>query len=108
MCLVCGGQEINTGEAGIEEWLSALANFFPHFSVHISPQLNASNIANIPRSSLTPELHLSTSIRSFRAGKLSDFVGALIDGTSAAAKVILPNLDNYPLVVTRDLERARQ
>lgn len=108
VCLVGGGQEINTGEAGIEEWLSALANFFPHFSVHISPQLNAPNIADLPRLSLTPELHLSTSIRSFRAEKLSDFVGALIDGTAAAAKEILPDLDDYPLAVTRDLEQARQ
>ena len=108
VCLVGGGQEINTGEAGIEEWLNALANSFPHFSVHISPQLRAPNIANIPRLSLTPELHLSTSIRSFRAEKLSDFVGALIDGTAKDAMQILPDLGEYPLVVTRDLEQARQ
>ena len=39
VCLVGGGQEINTGEAGISEWLKALNEFFPHWDVYISPQL---------------------------------------------------------------------
>jgi len=29
VCLVGGGQEINTGEAGISEWISALKSKFP-------------------------------------------------------------------------------
>jgi len=29
VCLVGGGQEINTGEAGISEWIDALERSFP-------------------------------------------------------------------------------
>ena len=36
VCLVGGGQEINTGEAGITEWLKALNNQFQHWKVFIS------------------------------------------------------------------------
>ena len=31
VCLVGGGQEINTGEAGISEWIKALNDKFPHW-----------------------------------------------------------------------------
>ena len=36
ICLVGGGQEINTGEAGISEWIAALNDRFPHWKVYIS------------------------------------------------------------------------
>ena len=36
ICLVGGGQEINTGEAGIFEWISALNDKFPYWKVYIS------------------------------------------------------------------------
>ena len=39
VCLVGGGQEINTGEAGISEWIKALNEIFTHWKVYISPQL---------------------------------------------------------------------
>lgn len=39
ICLVGGGQEINTGEAGISEWLRAIENHFQHWEVAISPYL---------------------------------------------------------------------
>ena len=39
VCLVGGGQEINTGEAGISEWIKALNEKFPHWNVYISPKL---------------------------------------------------------------------
>ena len=31
VCLVGGGQEINTGEAGISEWIEALNRSYPHW-----------------------------------------------------------------------------
>jgi len=37
VCLVGGGQEINTGEAGISEWIAALNEKFPHWNIYISP-----------------------------------------------------------------------
>lgn len=40
ICLVGGGQEINTGEAGLPEWFDALHRSFPDWDVYITPQLN--------------------------------------------------------------------
>ncbi|TXC67828.1 DUF2075 domain-containing protein [Sphingorhabdus soli] len=105
VCLVGGGQEINTGEAGIDEWLRALKRSFPHWEAHIPDALQTS--VELPRQVHAPALHLATSIRSFRAEKLSDFVGHLIDGDAAAAKQIHEELSEYPLLITRDLGAAR-
>ena len=40
ICLVGGGQEINTGEAGLPEWFDSLRRAFPNWDVYITPQLN--------------------------------------------------------------------
>ena len=106
ICLVGGGQEINTGEAGIEEWLRALQRSFPHWRAHVPDTLT--HACQIPDEVLAPDLHLATSIRSFRAERLSDFVGHVIDGDSAAAARVKVELPNYPLLITRDLEQARK
>lgn len=50
VCLVGGGQEINTGEAGIDEWLTSLRSHFPHWEVHISNKLEHSALVLITRS----------------------------------------------------------
>lgn len=105
VCLVGGGQEINTGEAGIEEWLRALDRSFPHWQVHVPDTLTHSNV--LPNEVLAPALHLSTSIRSFRAERLSDFVGAVIEGDAKAARHISSELANFPIHITRDLDAAR-
>src|SRR6185369_10174915 len=75
LCLVGGGQEINTGEAGIREWLCAIARSFPHWEIHVSNQLTDSEygveadlqtLAANGRVQFNPDLHLSVSLRSFR------------------------------------------
>jgi hypothetical protein len=106
ICLVGGGQEINTGEAGIEEWLRALKRSFPHWQVHAPESLPHRFV--LQDFKIAPDLHLATSIRSFRAEKLSDFVGHLIDGDADAAGQIYQDLSNYPLLITRDLGNARK
>lgn len=106
VCLVGGGQELNTGEAGIDEWLCALERSFPHWVAHI-PEALQTNIT-LPGQVHAPSLHLATSIRSFRAEKLSDFVGLVIDGDAAGAKIISEDLPDYPLLITRDLQQARE
>lgn len=105
ICLVGGGQEINTGEAGIEEWLRSLERSFLHWKVYLPQTLTHTCV--IKSKILASELHLTTSVRSFRAERLSDFVGQVIDGDAAAAASIKDQLANYPLLVTRDLDKAR-
>ena len=95
VCLVGGGQEINTGEAGITEWISSLNNMFPHWKVYISPKLTEPEYAEGKVNELLKDnqnvtfnekLHLGVSLRSFRAEKLSAFVHSLlaIDGNAAS------------------------
>lgn len=106
ICLVGNGQEINTGEAGIDEWLSALERSFPHWQAHIPNTLVHS--CQLSEYVSAPALHLATSLRSFRAERLSDFVGHVISGDATAAREVKSMLSNFPLYITRDLQQARQ
>ncbi len=118
VCLVGGGQEINTGEAGISEWLAAIKNWYPYWSVHISPNLTDSEYAateaiealdNITEVHLNPDLHLSVSMRSFRAENLSLFVKNLLDiQIEKAVESFNQIKEKYPIVLTRDLKKAKQ
>src|SRR4029453_9255055 len=76
ICLVGEGQEINTGEAGISEWLKAIKEKFNNWEVCISPHLtedeySSNEVINDLSSKTTvhykKELHLAVSMRSFRA-----------------------------------------
>ena len=117
VCLVGGGQEINTGEAGISEWINALNEMFPHWNVHISPKLTEPEYAegnvnkllqNNTRVTYSEDLHLSVSLRSYRAEKLSAFVHALLAIDTKAADLYKEIKDNYPIVLTRDMDRAKR
>lgn len=116
ICLIGGGQEINTGEAGLVEWLNALADHYPSWNVHIPDQilgreylldgLGERALKEIkPTRSL--DLHLDVSMRSFRAEKLSEFIGALIEFDAFQARKIFETLTSYPMFITRDLTVAR-
>ena len=118
VCLVGGGQEINTGEAGISEWLYAIKNSFPHWEVQISPNLTDSEynaydvIAEIEKDCKTvydANLHLSVSMRSYRAENVALFIKQLLDlelqNASDTLKLIS---DKYPIVITRNIESAKK
>ena len=116
VCLIGGGQEINTGEAGLEEWLVAIERNYPDWHAHLSDRLTRVDYfggSHLPTSLerldavLSPALHLATSVRSFRAEVLSDFVGAVVAGEAKLALSLHRELENYPLVITRRLEAAR-
>lgn len=116
VCLVGHGQEINTGEAGIEEWLDALDRRFQTWSVHVSPALWRSEMqANTPPSLLSrPQtthndaLHLGTSMRSFRAESLSVFVKSVLEFEVNEARLAFQAIqDKYPLRITRNLPTAK-
>ncbi|MCR5719654.1 MAG: DUF2075 domain-containing protein, partial [Lachnospiraceae bacterium] len=118
ICLVGGGQEINTGEAGISEWIKALNDTFTHWKVYISPKLSDAEYAEGKVNELLKEntnvtysekLHLGVSLRSYRAEKLSAFVHALLDLDESTASVLYNDIkDKYPIVLTRDMETAKR
>ncbi len=118
ICLVGGGQEIHTGEAGISEWIESLNRSFPDWRIYISSRLTDSEYT--ASNSLTlinerkkvyykDELHLSVSMRSFRAEHLSQLVKCLLDINIEGAK---RNLDlvreKYPIVIIRDLDKGKK
>jgi hypothetical protein len=118
ICLVGGGQEINTGEAGISEWLRAIKNHFPAWDVHVSPHLTDSEyaasdaVAELQKQGnvvFNEDLHLSVSMRSFRAEHVSAFVKYLLDREVELASAALKAVQQrYPIVITRDLSKAKQ
>jgi len=116
ICLVGGGQEINTGEAGISEWLVAMDKTFSDWKVYISPNLTDSEYAAVEaieklkgRVSFDENLHLSVSMRSFRAERLSSFVKNILDiEIGKATENFLQIVEKYPIVLTRDIVKAKQ
>lgn len=116
VCLVGGGQEINTGEAGILEWIKALNEKFTHWRIYISDKLTEAEyaegrvnelLAGNDKVTFSPELHLGVSLRSFRAENLSAFVHALLSFNPDAAALYDTIKAHYPIVLTRDIAKAR-
>ena len=122
VCLVGGGQEINTGEARIGAWLESVRTAFPGWDVFILthltdseyaatgalPRLSASR-AGVAAPTLEPALHLSISMRSFRAESLSQFVKLLLDGEAEAVRELLASFrDQYAIVPTRSMRATRK
>ena len=117
LCLVGGGQEINRGESGIRAWLEAVRTSFPHWDMYISSRLTDSEYAAGETIGAVKEtrgvylddnLHLSVSMRSFRAEHVSAFVKALLDCERDQACETLAKLKRYPIAVTRNLDLAKQ
>ena len=118
ICLVGGGQEINTGEAGISEWLNAILDKFSNWEVAISPNLTDSEysainaiekIRNNRVARFNPDLHLAVSMRSYRAENVSLFIKQLLDLDKDHARKTHDLINkNYPIVLTRDLSKAKK
>lgn len=118
VALVGGGQEINTGEAGITAWLDAVRVRFPGWHLAVSSRLTDSEYAAghaldqakaCRHFDWDDSLHLAVSMRSFRAENVSSFVKALLDCDAAEARRQFETLKKrFPIVVTRDLSRAKQ
>ncbi|MBS4027862.1 MAG: DUF2075 domain-containing protein, partial [Ignavibacteriales bacterium] len=113
VCLVGGGQEINTGEAGISEWLESINRTFPQWQIYISDRLtdseyaagNALQIIQKHQHVICKEgLHLSVSLRSFRAENVSLLIKNLLDlDNKEASRNYELVKEKYPIVITRDL-----
>jgi DUF2075 family protein len=118
VCLVGGGQEINTGEGGISEWIDSLNRSFPDWDIYISSQLTDSEYGagkileeiKARKNVMTnDDLHLSISMRSFRAEHVSLLVKQILDLEKTKSKETFKKvIDKYPIVITRDLSRAKR
>lgn len=118
VCLIGGGQEINTGEAGISEWIAALNEHFPHWNVYISDKLTEPEYAegkvnelleDNPNAVFSDKLHLGVNLRSFRAERLSAFINSLLLFNSDAVELYKDVVNHgYPIVLTRSMDKARE
>lgn len=118
VCLIGGGQEINTGEAGLPAWFDALRCRFPSWSVFTSNKIvDFEYTRGIPLDELfsgldikvLERLHLAVSLRSFRNERVSEFIKALLDiDRDKAQELILSLRQNYPIMLTRELSTAKQ
>lgn len=124
VCLIGGGQEINKGEAGINEWLRALKDndIFKDWNIYMAPELtsheyntlklNGGTISEIcgelenPIEYIEP-LHLKDCQRTSRAKGLSNFINLLVEGkaTKNDYDEIQPFFRIY---LTRDIEKAKK
>ena len=117
VCLVGGGQEINTGEAGIKEWIESLNREYKDWHVFISDRLHDAEYAagrslellsEHDHVEFEPSLHLAVSMRSFRAENLAKFVHKLLDRDIEGAREAYETLNQYPIVLTRSLDKAKR
>lgn len=118
VCLVGGGQEINTGEAGISEWIESINRSFHDWHVYISNRLTdseyaAGNALQLLENHKTvfkdEKLHLAVSMRSFRAEHVSLLVKNILDLDINAARENYDSINKkYPIVITRDLQAAKK
>jgi hypothetical protein len=118
ICLVGGGQEINKGEGGIGEWVDSLNRSFRDWHVYMSSKLTDSEYAvgNVLQKlegrvglNIKDDLHLSVSLRSFRAENLSLLIKNLLDlNVKEAKRNYLLIKDKYPIVLTRELSKAKK
>lgn len=115
VALIGGGQEINTGEAGLQGWVDAIADNYRDWDVHFSDKLKQVEYAGkdvsfqtIPRAYELSSLHLGTSMRSFRAEKHSHMIHHLIHNDSKAASALYKSFKTkFPMRITRDLAIAK-
>lgn len=114
---MAGGQEINTGEAGLLEWFDSLRRAFSHWDIYVTSQINDEEyhrermwrnmIANLNIHE-NKNLHLATSVRSFRTPDLAAFVKAVLDMNTDVAKDLYQKIkDKYPIRITRYLNMAK-
>jgi hypothetical protein len=118
VALVGGGQEINDGEAGLEEWGHALLKSTKDWVIYASHEVleGGSSTAGHRlfedtetqrKIQTNSTLHLRTSNRSLRAERLATWVNLVLDGDSDGAAE-LKITERFPILLSRDLNATRQ
>ena len=119
ICLIGGGQEINTGEAGVSEWIESLKTKYQAWDIYYSDKILDEPNTYLNNSDLliwlkqhgkeTKDLHLSICIRSFRSESIAVLIQALLDNKHhQAAEIYKAIRHNYPIIITRDLIKAKK
>lgn len=119
VCLVGGGQEINTGESqGIYGWFKAIKEKFSEWDVYASSKIrdeiyskgnDIDAMIKVLNCHIDEDLHLSVPLRSFRSEKVATFVKELLDVDKENAKKLYKEFrDKYPICITRDIESAKK
>ena len=118
ICLVGLGQDIYDGEVGINEWFRCGIKDFPDWEMFYSPEIfsqvedkniDKDMIEDCSRCHQMAELHLKTSIRSFRADKQCQFVDYLLDNNPEKTTEIYNLIsEKYPIYITRDYGKAKK
>lgn len=117
VCLVGGGQEIHTGEAGISEWIESLNKTYQGWDIYLSSRITDSEYETDkiikllqvrPNVSYKDELHLGVSMRSYRAENVSLLIKQLLDLDKKEARKTLERINRYPIIITRNLKKAKQ
>ena len=118
ICLVGLGQDIYDGEVGINEWFRCGIEDYTDWELFYSPEIfsqvedkniDRELIEGCARCHQLAELHLKTSIRSFRADKQCQFVDSLLDNNpKRTADVYKLISEKYPVYLTRNYELAKK
>jgi hypothetical protein len=119
VALIGGGQEIHTGEAGLEEWGRALAGTTEPWRVVASPEVivGGESVASHRLFEEAPphhielveaaSMHLSVSVRSPRARHLAEWVNAVLELRPDDARESLARVHGFRIGLTRSLDAAR-
>ncbi len=130
VCLVGGGQEINTGEAGIGEWMKVLTtDGFENWQVYLSDQLldeeyqrkNSENKSlqdyckefsyqgRLCTDDERQKLHLKESLRSIRNSNVSNFINKLLSCKVEEAVELYKKISpTYKIYLTRSVQAAKE
>ena len=118
VCLIGGGQEINTGEAGILEWIKSLKEHYQDWNIFYSNLIieekeyfNSESIKEwVSENGIKKvDLHLAVNIRSFRTEKLSKLIRNILDLNIEESQRLYNEIKNvYPIVLTRNLSVAKK
>lgn len=118
ICLVGLGQDIYDGEVGINEWFRCGIDDFKEWELYYSSEIfsqiedkdiDVDKIKGCNRCHQIDELHLKTSVRSFRADRQCQFVDYLLNNEPLKAKTIYDSIkEKYPIFITRDINIAKE
>jgi len=119
ICLIGGGQEINTGEAGLSEWIKSLKQNFQDWNIYYSDKILSERTTYLNDDKLLSwlqtngreetDLHLAVSVRSFRSEKVSLFIQYILENECGKARDVFNSIkENYPIFLTRDFSKAKK